>query len=269
MKKLLSIYVLMLLAGCVFAQNTPVTMTGTATLTNADTVELTQTVNGVYNKVSLQVVMTKYSGTVAGFVVIKGSVDGTNFVNINTDSLTLANQTTNTKVWVLEGSMYKYYKLTTITTGTSSVQAKGYFFGTGQGGANHSVSTMVSDISASSDTVTNTGSGYVQLQVKGSYSSIAIQAVSNKISGTAAGTVTLQGSNDGTNFVTVDASYLYDMSTSAPYTTGGSATLSVTNVATSTGIFVLNGSPYAYYRLSHTGSGAMVSRLRGYLMPNK
>ena len=128
---------------------------------------------------------------------------------------------------------------------------------------------MLSDISASSDTVANSGTGYVQLQVKGAYSNVSIQVVSTKISGTAGGTVTLQGSNDGTNFVTVDASYLEDISTSSPYTTGGGTTLTVLNQATTTKVFVLNGSPYAYYRLSHTGTGTMVSRLRGYLMPNK
>ena len=259
---------MVLLVSCVFAQNSPVTMTGTATLTNADTVEITQTVEGVYNTVSLQVVITKYSGTAAGTAILMGSVDGTNYLDINTDTLTLANQTTNTKAWVLEGSMFKYYKVNVITTGTVSAQAKGYFFGMGQGGSKHSVNNMtVSGVSSA--TVTNTATAYVGLQVKGTYNSVVIQAVSEKISGTAAGTVTLQGSNDGTNYVTVDASYLYDMATSAPYTTGGGATLTVTNVATSSKIFVVNGSPYAYYRLSHTGSGTMVSRLKGYLMPNR
>jgi len=268
MKKLLSIYVLMLLAGCVFAQNSPVTMTGTATLTNADTVELSQTVKGVYETISFQPVITKYSGTVAGTVLLQGSVDGTNFVNLNTDTLTLTNVTTNTKVWTVEGSNYYYYKVLAITTGTLSAQIKCLVFPYSQGGSNHSVSTMKSDIAATSDTVTNGGSGYVQLQVKGTYKSVAIQVVSNKISGTAGGTVTLQGSNDGVNFVTVKTGYLTNIATQEPYTKGAGATLSVTDIATSSAVFVLNGSPYAYYRLSHTGTGTMVSRLRGYILPN-
>lgn len=268
MKKQLIMCVMMLLASFVFAQNSPVTMTGTATLTNADTVDLTQTVKGVYGTISFQPVITKYSGTVAGTVLLQGSIDGNNFVDINTDVLTLSNQTTNTKVWTVEGSNYYYYRVRAISTGTLSAQAKCLIYPYSQGGSNHSVSTMLSDISATSDTVTNTGTGYVQLKVKGTYKSVAIQVVSDKISGTAAGTVTLQGSNDGVNFVTVNTSYLSNLASQAPYTTGGGATLTVTNVATSTKIFVVNGSPYAYYRLSHTGSGTMVSRLSGYILPN-
>lgn len=260
---------MVLLASCVFAQNTPVTMTGTATITNAATVNLTQTVVATYDRVSIQVVITKYSGTVAGTCILQGSIDGTNFKDIGTDTLTLANQTTNTKVWVVENSNFYYYKVVCTGSGTMSAQAKGYFFGSGQGGAKHSVNNMLSDISATSDTVTNTGTGYVQLQIKGTYSNVAIQAVVSKISGTVAGTVTLQGSNDGTNFVTLDNSYSVDFATSAPYTTGGATTLSCSDVTTNSKIFVINGSPYAYYRLSYTGSGTMSARLRGYLMPNK
>jgi hypothetical protein len=260
---------MVLLASSVFSQNVAVVMATTQTLTNSDTADLTLTVSGVYRTTSIQAVVTKYSGTVTGTGIIQGSIDGTNYLDINTDTLTLANQTTNTKVWVLEGSMFKYYRLRIITTGTSSVQAKGYVFTTGQGGAKHAVQNMLSDINLTSDTATNSGSAYVELRVQGDYKSIAIQAVATKISGTNGGTVTLQGSNDGTNFVTVDVSYLYDMATSAPYTTGGAATLTVLNQTTTSKIFVINGSPYSYYRLSHTGTGTMVSRLRGYMMPNR
>jgi len=268
MKKTIIFALMVLLTSCVFAQNTAVVMATTQTLTNSDTADLTLTVEGVYRTVSVQAVVTKYTGTVTGTGIIQGSIDGTNYLDINADTLTLANQTTNTKVWVLEGSMFKFYRLRIITTGTSTVQAKGYVFTTVQSSI-HIVQNMLSDISKTSDTVTNGGSGYVQLRVQGDYKSVAIQAVATKISGTNGGTVTLQGSNDGINFVTVDVSYLYDMATSAPYTTGGGATLSVTNVTTSSKIFVINGSPYSYYRLSHTGTGTMVSRLRGYVMPNR
>ena len=115
---------MLLLADCVFAQSIPITMVGTGTLTNADTVALTQTVNGVYNTISVQVVTTKYSGTLTGTAILQGSVDGTNYVNINTDTLTFTTGTTNTKVWVLEGTSFKYYKVNCITTGTVSAQAK-------------------------------------------------------------------------------------------------------------------------------------------------
>ena len=74
--------------------------------------------------------------------------------------------------------------------------------------------------------------------------------------GTAGGTVTLQGSNDGVNFVTVSSSY------------SSSRTLSVSNVTTSTAIFVVTSNPYKYYRLSYTGTGTMSCKLQGYFSAN-
>ena len=260
---------MVLLVSFAFSQNSPVTMTGTGTLTNADTVELSQTVKGVYETVSFQPVITRLSGTASGNVTLLGSLDGTNFVSVTTTSLSIANQVTNSTVLTVDGSNYYYYKLRAISTSTVvSARASGICYPYKQSGGNHAVNLMKSDINATSDTVTNAGTGYVQLQVKGSYKNVVIQAVSDKISGTAGGTITLQGSNDGINFVTVNTSYIQNPNSLAPYTTGGAATLTVTNVATSTAIFVVNGSPYAYYRLSHTGTGTMSSRLRGYLMPN-
>lgn len=268
MKKLLSLFALVLLASCVFAQNNPITMVGTATITNAATNSVTLTVDGNYRTVSFQALVTKLTGTVTGTTaILSGSVDGTNFVNLNTDTLTCTSATINTKIWVLEGTSFRYYKITFLGTGTMTAQIKGYAFLTPQLGK-HAVSNMLSDYSVAGDTITNTGSGYVQLQVKGSYSSVSIQAVSTKISGTAAGTITLQGSNDGTNFVTISTGYLRDMTVSSPYAISGTATLTVLNQTTTTKVFTVIRSPYAYYRISHTGSGTMVSRLRGYILPN-
>lgn len=268
MKKLLSLFALVLLASCVFAQNNPVAMTGTATLTNADTVDLTYTSSGVYKNVSIQVLITKYSGTITGATaILYGSIDGSNYVNVNTDTLTAVSATANTKVWVLENANYKYYKVTVISTTTVSAQAKGFLFGSPQIGR-HIVTSMLSDYSVAGDTVTNSGSGYVQLQTKGNYSSVCIQAVATKISGTNGGTITLQGSNDGVNFVTVNTGYLKDVATANPYAVSGGATLTVLNQTNTTKIFTIIGSPYSYYRVSHTGTGTMSSRLRAYLMGN-
>lgn len=268
MKKLFTICAIMLLAGCVFAQNTPVAMSGTATITNAGTATNTITVVGTYKSVSIQAVVTKLTGTVTGVTAeLSGSIDGVNYIPLK-DTLTCTSATTNTLLWVLEGSNYLYYKISYAGGTTVTAQVKGYLFATGQGGAKHSSNVMTSDIGATSDTVTNSGSGYVQLQVKGNYSSVAIQVVSDKISGTAGGTVTLQGSNDGTNFVTVKTGYLQDVATYTPYAVSGGATLTVLNQATTSKVFIVKGSPYAYYRVSHTGTGTMVSRLRAYLLPN-
>jgi hypothetical protein len=121
----------------------------------------------------------------------------------------------------------------------------------------HVVSNMKSNVSLTSDTTDNTGVSYVGLGVEKWYERVTIQSVVTKISGTVAGTVTLQGSIDGTNYVTVNSSYA-DVTSYSP-----------TNVATSSKLFVVTGSPYRYYRLSYTGAGTMSASHRGYVLPSK
>lgn len=113
---------------------------------------------------------------------------------------------------------------------------------------------------------TMTGSGVVltgaatvacSLKVELPANTVSIQAVIAKTSGTLAGTVTVQGSIDGVNYETVNASLV--LPTPATYT--------VTDVATQSKTFVITGSPYLYYRLSWTGSGTMVGTLSGYALP--
>lgn len=55
-----------------------------------------------YRSASILFVLTKVSGTVAGKVELRGSVDGLTWNYIN-DTLTLANSTTNTITWELPG----------------------------------------------------------------------------------------------------------------------------------------------------------------------
>jgi hypothetical protein len=235
---------------------TTVTMTGTGdTLTDAGTDFVVQQVQGTYKHISVQAVFTKISGTVAGTGILYGSVDGTNYVQLNTDTLTMTNQTTNTKIWVLTNANYMYYKIVYLGSGTMSGVVKGYLFTSNPQGK-HAVTNMLQATGAATDTVTNSATGYVGLQIKSSYNTVTIQAVVTKISGTAGGTVTLQGSNDGVNYVTVSTDY------------STAQTLSVTNVTTNTKIFIVTGSPYSYYRLSHTGTGTMSTTIRGYVMPN-
>ena len=106
------------------------------------------------NSVSIQVVITKISGTVGGTVYPVASNDGVNFVNISnpsvaaangvqaaySDSLTPTNQTTNTKIWVFTNKAatngqtatygpYLYYGLKYTGTGTMSAKFKAYAVG--------------------------------------------------------------------------------------------------------------------------------------------
>jgi hypothetical protein len=116
---------------------------------------------------------------------------------------------------------------------------------------------MTQAYGSTSDTIANSATGYVGITVNNYYKEVSFQAVVTKISGTVGGTVTLQGSNDGTNYVTVSASYS-DVQTLTP-----------TNQATNSKLFTVTGSPYKYYRLSYTGTGTMSATIKGYCVPNR
>lgn len=102
---------------------------------------------------SIQTVITKTANTgstVAGYCLLQGSLDGTNFVNVptwktvaygsvpqtavfNTDTFTLANTTAaQTKVWVLHGvngvddHPFVYYRIAVVMT-TTKVTATGTY----------------------------------------------------------------------------------------------------------------------------------------------
>lgn len=116
-------FLLFLIAALTFAVAAQAQSTGKRTIsakdtnTNATTTYVTYA--GVGEKVkSFQVAVTKISGTVAGTCLLQGTVDGTNWVDVNTDTLTLANQTTNTKVWIISATSYYSYRLKFTTTGT-------------------------------------------------------------------------------------------------------------------------------------------------------
>lgn len=102
------------------------------------------------------------------------------------------------------------------------------------------------------DTVTNTGTGLVQVlhEAKGNVTSVTFTAT--KISGTVAGTVALHGSNDGTNFASIH-----------------STTFTATDVASQGGTWQLVGNPFRYYRVTWTGSGTMAATVKGTVNTNQ
>lgn len=255
MKKILSIC-FVLLTFAAFAQypsgKVTKTMTG-GTLTNSGTTYITQPITNMYEVCSFQAVLTKVSGVLNGYVSLQYSNDNVNWVEVDiTDTLHISNQTTNTKIFVITHNKGAYYRLACVGRTTQSITCAGYMTASGQR-APKANKNMLSNYSLTSDTITNTGNGYVQLEVTQYYEKISFQPVVTRLSGTAGGTVTLQGSNDGTNYVTVNSSYV------------SAATMSVTNVTTSTAILTVTSSPYRYYRLSYTGSGTMSCKLQGYL----
>lgn len=96
--------------------------TGAITNTSVDT--MTYTLKHVYLLVSIQPVVTKATGTMAGWAVLDYSVNGTNW-NIGTDTLALSNITTNTTVWN-KSTASKYFRIrvggATTVTGTASAK---------------------------------------------------------------------------------------------------------------------------------------------------
>lgn len=258
MKKLFSISILLLASFCLNAQAVQVMTKSATTMTNSTAVTATLQTNAVAENVSIQAVVTKSTGTVAGTVTVSASLDGTNYVAlpVATSTLALTDVTTNTAVFNYTNNNYLAYKVTFTGTGTMVATPSASVFTSGSSNK-HSVSNMLSPFSAVKDTTDNTATSYVTLPLTLWYNTVTIQSVVTKISGTVAGTVTLQGSIDGTNFVTVNSSYA-DVTSYSP-----------TNVATSSKLFVVTGSPYRYYRLSYTGAGTMSASHRGYVLPNK
>ena len=86
--------------------------TGSDTIVNTATVNCDLILRNAYTSGAFQVVNTKVSGTVAGNTLFQGSVDGTNYVTL--DTLTNTDQTTNTKIIVQTPPTYPYYRLSLI-----------------------------------------------------------------------------------------------------------------------------------------------------------
>jgi hypothetical protein len=255
MKNLILICFLLLGVMGVQAQANVTAMTGSGdTITNTTADSVVYPVTYYYQTVSIHAIFKRISGTAAGKAELFGTIDGTNYQQIGTDTLAMAASGNSSYIWIVNGSPYRKYKV--VFTGSTTLTGSVFGYMLPQQSSAKGVFTQFTSNGA---TVTNSGSGVVNLTVNGYYSTLSIQVKGTKTSGTIAGTVTLQGSNDGTNFVTVNTSYLQS----------GTATLSCTDIATNSKIFVIVGAPYKYYRLSWTGSGTMAGKLYGYAFAQK
>ena len=127
MKRLYSLLVpLVCLAFSVSAQRaTLMPLVAGDTLTNADTLYKVITVTAGYSALSIQPVVTKISGTVAGNVILQGSLNGVNYVN--TDTLALTDATVNTKIFTKVTTPLVFYRLQFITAGTQSYVPRIYY----------------------------------------------------------------------------------------------------------------------------------------------
>jgi len=124
MKKLLAIIVIVCACAVSHAQTLSqqgslyVYTSALDTNTNATTSYLY--FNGIPGHVkSMQLTVTKISGTVAGTVIIDASNDGVAWVPAGAgDTLTLANQASNSGLFPFTGTYYKSYRARFTTTGT-------------------------------------------------------------------------------------------------------------------------------------------------------
>lgn len=100
-------------------------MTGSDTIANTATVRLLAKVTTASDVATFQLVNEKLSGTAAGKTYFEGSLDGTNYIKL--DSFTNVNVTTNTKFFTDNPSKYIWYRLSSTGVGTMSVITKGYY----------------------------------------------------------------------------------------------------------------------------------------------
>ena len=109
------------------------------------------------------------------------------------------------------------------------------------------------------DTVTDAGVNYVSTKLldRRNHSSTVIWVVVTKISGTVAGTITLQGSMNGTDYKALNAN---DSQTAL-------ATVTATN-ASNTYHWRLIGGGFNYYRVSWTGTGTMAATVAAKIYRN-
>lgn len=128
--------------------------------------------------------------------------------------------------------------------------------------ANAQVYSLKNSLSpyAASDTVTNSGTGTLTSGVLTAAPAVTstIWVSVTKISGTVAGTITLQGSIDGTNWKALNT----------PNTATALATFTATD-ASATYHWIISGSPMPYYRVSWTGAGTMSASFTAKLYRSK
>lgn len=126
---------LILAMGFVTQAQSPSSFSGTTTnptgaVLNATIDTLNLTMSGAYNAVmTVQILLTKTSGTIAGTVRLYGSDFGsTGTWTAVSDTLTLADAATNQKVWTISQPAYKYYRILQSggTTMAGTLAAKAY-----------------------------------------------------------------------------------------------------------------------------------------------
>lgn len=113
--------------------------------------------------------------------------------------------------------------------------------------------TLTQATGAASDTAVNGGTATLSIPFTSAAEAVGVQATLTRISGTAGGTLQLEGSLDGTNWFAV----------------GSSQTPS--NVATGRHVFTVAGQAFIWnnLRLVYTGTGTMSVRMEAFMIAKK
>lgn len=111
-------------------------------------------------------------------------------------------------------------------------------------------------MTVSGSPVTNTGTATATLSVTGGKPNVSILATFTKTSGTLGGTATLQGSLDGTTYITVPTGA----------TVAGASTYTITDTASQSNLFIVKNNAFNYYRISWAGTGTMVGTVSAVLL---
>jgi adenylyl- and sulfurtransferase ThiI len=122
MKKL--VYVLLstilLMATQSQAQVYSSTLAAGDTVVDAGTAAKVINITGDYKGVVFNPVFTKISGTVAGTIKLQGSLDGSTYTDVASQTLTATNIATGQTLWYVTAPLARYYKITWTGTGTMS-----------------------------------------------------------------------------------------------------------------------------------------------------
>lgn len=132
MKKLILIAISALAIGLFSAQDSRsqgIPLVGTDTVVNTSVVNLTIKTTTSANNMSLMLVTTKLTGTVAGTAILQASNDGTNWLTINTagaDTATITNVAAFAYFWNEAPNRYLHYRLNITGSGTSTYIVRAY-----------------------------------------------------------------------------------------------------------------------------------------------
>ena len=97
-----------------------VAMTGSDTVVNTATVSCSTRIIGTPTAISIQVILTKISGTVNGYTTLYGSLDGSTWVLLDT-MMDATDQATNSAIYVVSNpANYVYLQARHLGVGTMS-----------------------------------------------------------------------------------------------------------------------------------------------------